>query len=137
LASKYENRSYSPEPELRESVLRDLHRLLNTRSNEAYDECSEPGPSLQASAVCYGVRNPGSPEENPTTYAQHLAWKIRLFAPRLDPDRLSVQPIISDHTSATRWIFRIDGTLRTHGNGYAFRCFASFDLMEGRTAILR
>jgi predicted component of type VI protein secretion system len=123
-------------PKLCDCVFRELQNLFSTRLGPASDEL-ERFPYVKVSALRYGVRDPSGPVGEPSDYADHLAQTIRMFEPRLEPSSVTVQPITSDHISAHRWVFRIDGTLSTGGNVDSFRCFAAFDLMEGRATVVR
>ncbi len=98
---------------LRATVRRELNWILNT-TNLASVEDLEPYPEVKVSVLNYGVPDLAGKALTPRVVqgrARDIRDAIRIFEPRMDPNRLDVEPLSStERVNAITYVIRGDIT---------------------------
>lgn len=101
------------EAALRATVLRELNWILNTTNLEAVQDLSE-FPEVETSVLNYGVRDMAGKlleRRSIQARARDIRDAIRTYEPRIDPQRLDVDPMTSaEKPNAVTFVIRGDVT---------------------------
>ena len=123
------------EAEFYACVLRNLLEIFTDHRRPLTPEQEAEFPEARDSVINRAVRDFSSGHFEPADYANHMAWAIRAFEERLDPQTVTVRYVqFAEKNAKAEWVFRIDGDLWTERGGQTFRCYVAFDL-DGRAGI--
>jgi type VI secretion system protein ImpF len=101
------------ETALRATVRRELSWLLNTTNLESVEDL-EPYPEVKVSVLNYGVPDLAGKALTRRVVqnrAREIRDAIKVFEPRMDPERLEVEPLgATDRVNAVTYVIRGDVT---------------------------
>lgn len=125
----------------REGVLRDLHWLLNTSSHLETEEFGE-FPEVMDSVINFGIRDVSGlvqSEVDLFSFRKHIESRLRVFEPRLNPDKLKVTFIgpRGSHAQEATLRFEISGELWARPMPESFYAFTDIDLESGHLQLKR
>jgi type VI secretion system protein ImpF len=118
------------EAALRATVLRELNWILNT-TNLASVQDLEDYPEVQTSVLNYGVNDMAGKLLQRRVIqgrARDIRDAIRAFEPRIDPDRMEVEPVTSnDKPNAVTFVIRGDVTTAVNALPVEFKTDVEID----------
>ena len=122
---------------MEEEVLTNLRMILSSRMHPRPEEL-EKWPEIKTSVLCYGLSDFCGLDNSPEIFEmvrKEIAWQIRCFEPRLNPNTLIITRFEDENTDKCSFSLHIEARFAIKALKDSFSCNFYMELETGRSTI--